>query len=535
MTHIPRRTALAGAAALLPGFAVGQTDLRPSITVAVQKIATSATLEPLREQSNVGQRILYSFAETMIDLDWTGTLAPRPGLATSWRRIDERTLELTLREGVRFHNGEIMTAEDVAFTFGNERMWSGTSADNRGLFVSTTQGAASKMPPPEAPAIARSAYPGFEKIEIVGRNTVRFVNRTPDVTLEARLTRNTGIIVSQKGFADSTTWMDWARRPIGTGPYKIRQFRPDQDLVLDAHEEYWGGRPPLKSIRFVEVPDVSARVNGLLAGDFDFACDLPPDQIPLIEANPAFQVRGGPITNIRLSVWDKFNPALANPLVRRALTHAVDRKGIVDALWQGRTAVPKGLQWDFYGDMYLADWAAPKHDPALARDLLRQAGYKGEEIRYQLLNNYYTNQVQTSQVLVEGWREAGLNVVIEMKENWGQILGRFPERGICDNSNSAWFADPVASIASVGPGGQTWEAGQWRNDEAATMLTALQTSTDLPRRRQAFRRLLEIVEREDPGYTVLHQNATFTGTRKAYAWKAAHSFVMDFGPKNWGA
>ena len=183
--------------------------------------------------------------------------------------------------------------------------------------------------------------------------------------------------------------------------------------------------------------------------------------------------------------------------------------------------------------MYLGDWEAPRFDPALARGLLKEAGYKGEEIKYQLLNNYYTNQVQTSQILVEGWRAAGLNVVIEMKENWGQILGRFPGRGICDNSNSAWFADPVASVSSVGPGGQTWEAGQWRNDEAAQMLNALQTSTDLQRRRTAFRRLLEIVEREDPGYTVLHQNATFTGTKRAFGWKAARSFVMDFGPGNW--
>ena len=536
MSMTRRRAIQSGAAtAALPRFAIAQGDTRPSVTVAVQKIATSATLEPLREQSNVGQRILYSFGETMIDIDWIGGLAPKPGLATTWRRIDERTVELRLREGVKFHNGETMTAEDVAFTFGNERMWSGTNADSRGMFVSTTQGAGSRMPPPEAPAIAKAAYPGFEKIEIIDRNTVRFVNRTPDVTLEARLTRNTGIIFSQKAFGESASWMDWARRPVGTGPYRIRQYRPDQDLVLDAHEDYWGGRPPLKSIRFVEVPDVSARVNGLLSGDFDFACDLPPDQIPIVEKSERYQVRGGPITNIRLSVWDKFNPALADARVRRAMTHAVDRQAIVDGLWHGRTAVPRGLQWEFFGDMFLADWEAPKYDPALARQLLKEAGYKGEEIRYQLLNNYYTNQVPTSQVLVEGWRQAGLNVVIEMKENWGQILGRFPERGICDNSNSAWFADPVASVSSVGPGGQTWEAGQWRNDEAATMLTALQTSTDLQLRRKAFRRLLEIVEREDPGYTVLHQNATFTGTRRAFGWKAAHSFVMDFGPGNWSA
>lgn len=531
---LTRRAAFGLAAASLPRFAIAQGDTRPAITVAVQKIATSATLEPLREQSNVGTRIFFSFAETMIDLAWTGGMNKVPRLASGWRRIDDRTLEITLREGVRFHNGEILTAEDVAFSFGTERMWSGTSADSRGMFVSTTAGAASKLPPPEAVAIAKAAYPGFEKIEVVNRNTVRFVNRTPDVTIEGRLARNTGCVFSARGFAEAPNWLEWARRPIGTGPYKIRAYRPDQDLVLEAHDDYWGGRPPLKSIRYVEAPDVSARVNGLLSGDFDFAADLPPDQIPTVEASPRHHVVGGAINNIRLSVWDKTNPALANPLVRRALTHSVDRQSIVDALWQGRTRVPKGLQWDSYAEMFLADYDAPKFDVALARQLLRQANYKGEEIRYQLLNNYYTNQVPSSQILVEGWRQAGLNVVIEMKENWGQILGRFPGRGICDNSNSSWFPDPVASVSSVGPGGQTWEAGQYRNDDVDAALVVLQNSVDLQTRRAAFRKILQTVEHDDPGYTVLHQNATFTGKRRDHQWKPAASFVMDFGPGNWG-
>ena len=535
---LSRRAAIAGAgvgvgAAVLPQIAIGQSDTRPSITIAVQKIATSATLETLREQSNVGTRIFSSFFETMIGVDWIGGKGQVPKLATAWRRIDAQTLELQLRQGVKFHNGAVMTAEDVAFSFGPERMWSGSQASS-GMFVSNTAGAGTKTPPPEAPAIARAAYPGFDRIEIINPTTLRFINKMPDVTLEARLTRNTGSIISQKGFEAASSWLDWARRPTGTGPYKVRVYRPDQELILDAHDEYWGGRPPLKSIRFVEVPEVSGRINGLLSGDYDFACDLPPDQIPTVEANRRFEVVGGKINNIRLSVWDKTHPVLANPLVRRALSHAVDRQAIIDSLWQGRTAIPRGLQFEFFGDMYLADWNAPEFNPTLARDLLKQANYKGEEIQYQLLNNYYTNQTPSAQVITEGWRQVGLNVVIQMKENWGQILGKTPERGICDNSNTAWFGDPVACLAAVGPGGQTWEAGQWRNDEAPGVLAALQNGTNLEDRRRAARRLLTLVEREDPGYTVLHQNANFTGKRRDISWKPGESFVMDFSRENWG-
>jgi len=524
-------------AALLPRFAIAQSaapDTRPAITVAVQIVSISGTLEPMREQSNVGFRIMPSFSEPLIATDWVNTQRAYPALATAWRRIDARTLELTLRENVVMHDGRTMTAEDVAFTFSRERMWTGLAADARGLFVSTTAGATGKTPPPEAVAISRAHYPGFEKMEVVDARTVRFVNSVPDVTLEGRLTRTSGAIFSRAAFDAAPSWLEWARKPIGTGPYRVASFRPGQDLVLEAHDQYWGGRPPLRRIRFVEVPDLASRVAGLMAGDWDFVCDLPPDQIQGIERSPRHHVVGGPINNIRITVWDKTHPVLANPLVRRAMSHSIDRQSIVDSLWAGRTAVPRGMQWEVYGDMMLRDWEAPRFDLAEARRLLREANYRGERIPYQLLNNYYTNQTPTSQILVEGWRQAGLNVEIEMKENWGQIIGRFPGRGLCDNSNTATFGDPVAPMSVYAPGGQTWASGQWQNEESPRLMDALQTETDLDRRRALFRRLLTLTEREDPAYTVLHQNANFTGKRRDLPWKASQSFVMDFSPRNWG-
>jgi len=150
-----------------------------------------------------------------------------------------------------------------------------------------------------------------------------------------------------------------------------------------------------------------------------------------------------------------------------------------------------------------------------------------------MLNNYYTNQVQTAQVMAEQWKAVGLNVVIEMKENWGQILGKFPGRGICENSNSSWFNDPVASLAAYAPGGQTWEAGQWQNEEAAKLVASLQASTDLEQRRKDFRRILTILEREDPCYNVIHQTASFIAKRSDYKWRPAASFVVDFRDSNW--
>lgn len=543
MRETSRRSVLwmggaAVAAPFVPRFAIAQTDSRPRVTIAVQKIVNSNTLDVLREQSNVGERVFFtSLWEALISRDWLGNLMPQPGLATAWKRLDDQTVELQLRRGVKFHNGDEMTAEDVVFTFSRERMFGDTQPKNRATLrvsenIPTSR--VTKELPAEIPAVARRAWPDLVRVEAVDRYTVRFHNGSPDVTLEGRLARYGSDIMSRRGWDEAASYLDWARKPITTGPYKVVEFRPDNSLTLEAHDEYWGGTPPLKSIRFVEVPEVASRVAGLLSGQYQFACDIPPDQISEVERNAAFEVQGGTILNHRLTCFDKNNAQLANPLVRRAFTHAIDRQAIVDSLWAGRTKVPAGLQWDYYGDMFHADWKVPEFNPTLARDLLRQAGYKGDAITYRVLNNYYTNQNATAQILVEMWRSVGINVQMSTVENWSQIMARGPQRAVRDWSNSAPFNDPVSSLVNQhGPNGQQQQIGEWANAEMNQLCEVLETSTDRALRRRSFRRMLEICEREDPAYTVLHQNATFTAKAKSIRWKTAPAFAMDFRPGNY--
>jgi peptide/nickel transport system substrate-binding protein len=180
---LPRRTLLAAAAAV-PSFAIAQSvtgvDTRPVITIAVQKISNSGTLDPLREQSsNASERWVGSIQETLIARNQQGNLERVPGLATGWRRIDERTVELSLRPGVTFHNGDELTAEDVAFSFGPERMfgptptsprsraaigrrWSGSRSSTRPPCGSSTRRRMSpwKAACPLAAARSRRAAPG---------------------------------------------------------------------------------------------------------------------------------------------------------------------------------------------------------------------------------------------------------------------------------------------------------------------------------------------------------------------------------------
>jgi peptide/nickel transport system substrate-binding protein len=289
----------------------------------------------------------------------------------------------------------------------------------------------------------------------------------------------------------------------------------------------------VRRLRFVEVPEVSGRVNGLFSGEYDFACDIPPDQVAVVERNARFEVLGSPINNIRKLAFDKTHPVLADARIRRAMSHLVDRETIVRELWAGRTQIPRGMQLESYGDMYLRDWENPRYDPSEARRLLREANYRGQPIPWRLLNNYYTNQVSNAQIVIESFRAAGLNVQIEMKENFTQVTERTPGRALRDWSNTSLFGDPVAGILrSFGPRTEATRNAEWINPELDALSEELSASTDAARRRVAFRRVLVILEREDPGYVVLHQAAAFTAKRRDIAWRASKGWAMDFRADN---
>lgn len=540
LIHRRHALGLMGAAAgslAMPGLSFAQSQRR-TVTIAVQKITNNNTLDVWNEQSNVGERVFFpNLWEGLINRNWMGDQGGVPGLATSWKRLDDQTIELKLREGVKFHNGDEMTADDVVFSFSDERVFAGTQPDGgETLYANDFAPKTDKELPAGVPGVGRRLWPALRGVEAVDKYTVRFHNASPDVTLEGRMIAFGSQIASRRAWDEAATYADWANAPVTTGAYKVLEYRPDVSLTLVAHDDYWGGRPPLAEIRFLEVPEVASRVNGLLSGEYDFACDLPPDQLDAVRNTAGLEVQGSTILNHRIQVFDKVHPVLSDPLIRRAMTHSIDRQLIVNALWDGQTKVPAGLQFEFYDDMFIKGWTAPEFNLEMARDLVKQSGYQGDAIPFRVLNNYYINQVSNAQIMVEMWKQAGLNVEIQMVENWGQVLEDDDTRGIRDWSNSATFNDPVSSIvAQHGPNGLQQQRNEWSNVEMNELSNFMQKSTDRAARRKAFARMLEISEREDPAFQVLHQNCVFTGMKSDLNWKAAPAFAMDFRADNWNA
>ncbi len=489
-----------------------QADSRPDVVVAVQKLPPN--MDPMMENSNVHERIVYNFAETLIFIDYKDNQKLVPGLATEWKRLDDRTLEFKLRKGVKFHNGEEMTAEDVAFSFGPERLFH----KERGW----TFGA---------------QYLGMiEPVEVVDRYTVRIRTKDPDFLLEKRFANYMSEIISKKALLEAKDWNTWNRNVVCTGPYKLVELKTADYIKLSAFDGYWGKKAPAKTLTFKVVPEISSRIAGLTTGEYQIITEIPPDQLKSIDKIKGASSIGGAIPNIRTVQFDETNDLLNNADLRRALIMAVDRQLIVDSLYYGRTPVPNGYQMKLFGDMYIADFQGLTYDPKKARELVKKSGYKGQTIYYRILPDYYTLEVSTAQILVEMWKAVGLKVKIEVKENWSQILQNDENRHLYNVSNTAVYSDPVGQIwRRLGP--KSWmrledkyggkEPVYIFSEEFDNWGKTLETSTDLETRRNAARNMLNYIEFENAAQINLHALTMFYGKRDEVIWTPFPDGSMD--------
>jgi len=514
--------------------ATAMADDRPEVVVAVNSLAR--TLEPAERDGNVDVRIVYSMYDTLIRWDFlnpmpNGDTRLVPGLATAWKRIDPRTLELTLRKGVKFHNGDEMTADDVVFTFSPERLWGKDSAL----------------------AYGRPYFGHLEKVEKIDAYTVRFTTAEPDLILEKRLSTYASFVVNARQWLDikarvekenagkpTDQQKDWKQtalkeirwNPVGTGPYKFKSWRKDGFIELEAFDDYFMGKPTAKKVTFRVVPEVAARIAGLVSGEFNIAVDIPPDQIDVLKRYDDIELKPVVLDNVHLIVFNTTHPVLKDKRVRQALSLAIDRQLLVKTLWTGMTTIPNGHQLPEFGELYNKDRAGYVYDPEKAKALLKEAGYKGEAIDYRMIPNYYLNGMEAAQIVQEMWKKVGFNVELKMAENFDRV--RTPDVGVYAWSNTFRLPDPIGSLL-VNWGARSAvqrKTKYWTPPEEFNNLESIvETGTEMAARAKAFQRMLDIFEDEMP-MTILYSPLEVYAVNKKVQWKPYEQYFMDFRPYN---
>jgi peptide/nickel transport system substrate-binding protein len=302
--------------------------------------------------------------ETIIRMIYSGLAANAaekavvPNLAKSWRWVDPKTLEVTLRQGVTFQDGSPLTADDVVFSF--ERILTpgaiaGQSSPRKGLLGPVT-------------AVTK-----------VDDRTVRFLLSEPWPVLPAMLTFQE---VVSKAFAEKVGAAGLATQADGSGPFRLVEWRRGDSLVLERYAGSFGGpeqgpsapRECVDRLIVKIIPENSARVAALLAGDVDLINDLPAHDIRTVEANPNTRVAAVNGTRTFFVALNN-NKKLFNDLrVREAANYAMDRKLIIDRILNGRAVELNGvLSPAAFG--FDPNLPAYGYHPDKAKALLAQAGY----------------------------------------------------------------------------------------------------------------------------------------------------------------
>jgi peptide/nickel transport system substrate-binding protein len=276
--------------------------------------------------------------------------AQTPCLAESWKMSpDGRTYDFTLRKGVKFHDGEPITAEDVKFSFERYR------------------GAGSKQLKERVAAV-----------ETPSPTQVRFRlrNAWPDFMTFYTAASGAGWIVPKK-YVEKVGEDGYKKAPVGAGPYKFVSFKPGVELVMEAFDGYWRKKPGVKTLVFKVITDEATRLAALKRGEIDVVYSIRGELAEELQRSPGLTLKPSVIQAPQwiamLDQWDPKSP-WHNRNVRLAANHAIDRKAINQAITLGHSKLTYSIipsSFEFY-------WQPPgeyKFDPALAKKLLAEAGF----------------------------------------------------------------------------------------------------------------------------------------------------------------
>lgn len=422
----------AGAAALAAAttLAAQAQAARPTITVAVDNLWP--TMAPVNGIANTSLRVFPNFYARVIERDYASDangLKFKPMIATKWEQKGA-VWHFDIRQGVKFHNGEELTAEDVAFTLSAERLWGDKPIEPRG----------------------KTFAAGFKRVQATGKYTLEIETERPDPNVPGKLTGYIGMVVPKKYYLEQGV-DKFGQAPIGAGPYKVTTFRSSETLVLDAFDDYFDGRPPAQRVIFKIVPEFAARMAGLVSGEFDFICNIPTDQEKVLAGYKNVKVVLRTADNYPAVAFNTLPDPVDNPLVdanlRYAMTQAVNTDEITDALF-GKATFHPAVPFNFteYGRFYDAN-LKPKlpFNVAAAKALVKSTKYNGEKLIFHITRQFYPNFEAAAEVMVQQWKEnIGVNVEAQILDNFDLVYRRPFHMMNFANSTSFIPGDPMQPL-----------------------------------------------------------------------------------------
>ncbi len=386
-------------AVLSAPFALAQKGR--DINIGLQAAITS--IDPHYHNLSPNNALSLHMFETLVARDANGKLVP--GLAVSWKAIDDLTWEFKLRKGVHWHDGTNFTADDVVFTL-------------------------KRVPNvPNSPSSFATFTKPIVDVKVVDPYTLILKTSTANVLLPSDLA---SVCIVSKLHGENATTEDYnsGKAAIGTGPYKFVEYVPNQRVVVKANYGYWGGEQPWEKITFKMLTTPAARVAALLSNDVQLIETVPTADVAKLSADPRLSLVdkvSNRVIYVHLNQSTEKSPPFVtgkdgkpldkNPFrdvrVRKALSMAINRDAIVDRVMEKKAVAASQLLADnFFGTS--KKLKPTPYDPDGAKKLLAEAGYpNGFALTIHGPNNRYINDDKIAQAIAQMYTKIGLDVKVE--------------------------------------------------------------------------------------------------------------------------
>lgn len=344
------------------------------------------SLDPHQTVAAGTREVLFNIFEGLVKPNSDGEMIP--AVAEKYELSEDgTTYTFTLRDGVKFHNGQTVTAEDVVYSI------------NRCAAVPEGQ---------EKPLVA--AFSAIRSVEALDEKTVTVTIAQRDLEFISYMTA----AIIPAGYADQAT------APVGTGPFKFVSRTPQENFIMERFEDYWGTPAWLDKVTYKICENADALVMNLNGSSIDLCAHLTSAQAAQLNSN--FKVLEGTMNLVQAIYLNNQAKPFDNQLVRQALCYAIDRQGIMDMVADGHgTAVGSSI-YPAFAKYFLPELVDKyPHSVEKAKELLAQAGYpNGFDMTISVPNNYQPH-MDTAEVVAEQLREAGINVTIQPVE-WSTWL-----------------------------------------------------------------------------------------------------------------
>jgi len=385
--------------AIALSLVAGPAAAAPQGKVVIAQGVDPTTLDTMNQQETPASVVAAHLFDTLIERD--PNLKPVPALAAELPKlVAPQVWEVKLRRGVKFHNGEEFDAESAKFSL--ERV---------------------KLPAMRA----SSNFRLIERVEIVDPHTIRVHTSKPWPTFTTVMGFRQASMYPPKAYAGKDSAFI-SKNPIGTGPYKFVRWSKDDEIVLEANEQYFRGAPRIKTVVFRPIPDDAVRVAALQNGEVDVAVNIPPHLAAIIAGHPRVFLSTAPsIRTLQLmfvthefdaqhKLVGPYKGVTADKRVRQAITSAIDADEIIKSVLDGK-AIRMATMLTPLHFGYDATLKPVKQDVAKAKKLLAEAGYAGGlELTLNSPQGRYVRDKEVAEAVTGQLTKAGIKTTLRTHE-----------------------------------------------------------------------------------------------------------------------